>query len=137
MIFLEIVSGLGAGLIFGLLSGLFNLTKNKSKHLLYLKGAWCLFISIGFVVVAEFTGFKGAKYIASLTFGYVSFRFWGEDKPSRELSIVWIFFKPFLFGCVGGGIDLSKIKLNHIGISVACISLGLIMRFGVSYFVTY
>ena len=82
MIIVEIVTGLGVGFVVGLLSGLFKFIKLSSSKLIILKAVWCLFISVGLVVAATLTHFKGSKYIAALTFGYVSFRFWGDHKPA-------------------------------------------------------
>lgn len=85
MIILEIVVGLGVGIGFGFLSYFFKHI-NSWKSQLWLKALWCISIAIAFVLAADLTGFKEAKYIAALFFGYVSFRLWGANKPSKELA---------------------------------------------------
>lgn len=72
MIILEIVTGLGVGIIFGLLGWLFKFIKHL-KYTIWFKAVYCLSMAIGVVLASDLTGFKGAKYIASLTFGYVSY----------------------------------------------------------------
>jgi len=32
-----------------------------------------------------------AKYIGALFFGYTSFRVWGDDKPTKEITWFWFF----------------------------------------------
>lgn len=82
MILLEIAVGLAVGIGFGFISYLFKFI-NAWKYQIWLKAAWCISVAIGFVLAADLTGYKEAKYIASLFFGYVSFRLWGTNKPSK------------------------------------------------------
>ena len=70
MIILEIVAGFGAGIVSGFLGWLFKFTlKWKSNHL--LKAMFIISIAIVLTVASELTGYKGAKYIAALTCGYI------------------------------------------------------------------
>jgi len=52
---------------------------------------YCIFCAILFVVGGEEAGYANAKFIASLTFGYSSYRVWGELKPHKEIGIAWWF----------------------------------------------
>jgi hypothetical protein len=90
MLFVENVAGLIAGIIMGLIGWLFKFITGW-KGTIYLKMCYCIGCAIGFVLVGEATHFANSKYIASLTFGYVSYWMWGEDKPSKELGWFWWF----------------------------------------------
>ena len=136
MIILEIVVGLAIGIGFGFLSYLFKYI-SVWKSQLWLKAIWCISVAIGFVLAADLTGFKEAKYIASLFFGYVSFRLWDTNKPSKELAQIWFFLQPILFGCVGGGLNLSSINPSLIGHSLLIIVVAVVIRFLTTFMVTY
>ena len=51
-----------------------------------MKVLWVICVSIGFVIASEKSGFTNSKYIGALSCGYVSYRFWGTNKPTKELS---------------------------------------------------
>jgi hypothetical protein len=60
-------------------------------------------------------------YIASLTLGYTCFRFWGEEKPTVQISQVWIIMQPILFGSIGAALMFSQIRPRDVGYAFVCI----------------
>jgi hypothetical protein len=69
------------GLIVGFCMAMIGMLFNKMEHkpfTLVLKMWYCIFCAIFFVVAGEEAGFANSKFIASLTFGYSSYRVWGE-----------------------------------------------------------
>ena len=100
ILFLENVAGLIAGIIFGLLAYFFKYIHGK-PYCNPLKAAYSLAFALAITFASEFSTFTNAKFIGSLTFGYVCFRVWGLNKPVKEMSAVWFWIQPFLFGTVG------------------------------------
>lgn len=93
MIILEIVVGFAVGVLTGLLGWLFKFTKS-CKYSLEFKALYIIFVAIALTVGAQLAHYKGAKYIAALTCGYINKRFfWGEDKPVKQLEISWLVIK--------------------------------------------
>jgi len=56
---------------------------------MYAKCAYCFLFGIAFIIAGEESTFTNAKYLACLSLGYVCNRFWGTDKPSKELAKIW------------------------------------------------
>ena len=88
-IFVHNLAGVGLGLVLGLFGFAFKCIKNKTIGL-WIKCIYCIISAIVIVVAAELTKFTNGKYIACLTLGYTCFRIWGEEKPSVQISKVWI-----------------------------------------------
>lgn len=80
-----------------------------------LKAIYCTVVSIAFVIASDLTSFHDAKFIACLSFGYTCFRFWGPQKPSKELGNIFTVIAPILFGTVGAGLKLSSITPSIAG----------------------
>lgn len=105
-IFVHNIAGVIVGIIMGLTAWFFKFIHHW-KSCIYLKAAYAMIIAIGFIIASELSTFKNGKYIACLTFGYVCFRFWGEDKPAKEIASAWFFIQPFLFGTIGAALLFS------------------------------
>jgi NhaP-type Na+/H+ or K+/H+ antiporter len=127
-LFLDNLIGLAAGIVFGCISYFFNFLKKYPTLNMYMKSVYCMGCAILFVLVGEEIKYTNSKYIAGLTFGYVSYRMWGEDKPTAELGWVWFFITPLFFGSVGATLILSKIKSYFLGYGAVCIFVGLFVR---------
>jgi len=55
-------------------------------------------------LLSEYLEIPEAKFVGIIFFGYGCFRVWGEDKPEKQLSTVWMFCQPLLFGSVGAAV---------------------------------
>jgi hypothetical protein len=84
------VAGVIAGVIMGLIGWAFKFLLHKS-YCIYLKCTYSMLVGIGFIIASELSGFKNAKYIACLSFGYTCFRVWGDHKPAKEIATCWFF----------------------------------------------
>jgi NhaP-type Na+/H+ or K+/H+ antiporter len=105
-LFIDNLIGLAIGVILGLAGWLLKYVKSKELRM-YLKLAWCVIIAMCMVIIEEVAHGHDAKYIASLSFGYTSFRVWGAEKPAKEIGWFWFFLQPCLFGTVGGSLLFS------------------------------
>lgn len=71
-----------------------------------------------------------------LTFGYVSFRVWGEDKPTFILNRIWWYASPLLFATVGALLVFSKISAALVTKSLAIILVALFAKMITAFLVT-
>ena len=71
---------------------------------MWAKAFYCTILGVGFVLAGDMSTFTNSKFIACLSFGYTCFRFWGADKPSKELGTIFWYIQPFLFGTVGAAL---------------------------------
>lgn len=127
-IFVQNAAGIIVGAAMGFLGYFFKYIQTW-KYCINLKCAYCLIMSIAFIVASELSTFKNAKYIACLTFGYVCFRMWGDHKPSKQIADCWFYIQPFLFGTIGAALLFSQLRAADVGRSFVCIIVGQIMRF--------
>ena len=93
--------------------------------------------AISFVVVGEESTYTDSKYVVSLSFGYVLFRMWGDDKPQKELYWLWFFIQPLFFGSVGAALLFKKIRVSDLGYGALCIICGVILRIIIVFLISY
>jgi hypothetical protein len=89
-VFVQNAVGLVIGVSLGLGAWPFKFIKND-KIRIYLKLLFCVIVAIVLVIIGSKANAPEAKYIAALSFGYTCFRFWGTDKPSKEIAWFWFF----------------------------------------------
>ena len=126
--FVHNLAGVGLGLILGSFGWALKFIKHKRIGL-WIKCVYCIIASIIIVVAAELTYYKNGMYIASLTFGYTCFKFWGEEKPTVQISQLWIIMQPILFGSIGAALMFSQIRPRDVGFAFVCIFSAQLMRF--------
>lgn len=90
----------------GLLGWFFKFIQHKS-YSINLKCAYCMIMSVVFVIGFTLAGATDGRYIACLSFGYTCFRVWGEHKPAKEIAECWFYLQPFLFGTIGAALLFS------------------------------
>ncbi len=96
---------------------------------IYLKLIWCIAVAVGLAAAAEFSTLTNSRYIASLTFGYVNYRIWGETgRPSQQIAWFWWGFQTIFFGCTGASLLVSEIKKGDLGYGALAILIGLCVR---------
>jgi NhaP-type Na+/H+ or K+/H+ antiporter len=105
-VFVENAISLVVGVCFGLGAWPFKFIKNNRIRI-NLKLVYCILGAMIFVIIANASHAHDAKYIGALSFGYTCFRFWGTDKPAKEIAWFWFFLQPLLFGTVGGQLLFS------------------------------
>jgi len=127
-IFVHNIAGVGLGVVLGSFGWALKFIKHKMIGL-WIKCIYCVISAIIIVVAAELTHYTNGKYIACLTLGYTCFRIWGEDKPSVQISQVWILLQPILFGTIGAALLFSQIRSGDVGYAFICIFSGQVMRF--------
>jgi hypothetical protein len=77
------------GVLLAFVGYLFKYIEGRS-FTIFLKLIWCLFSAVVFAVIAEYSTLANSRYLANLSFGYTSYRLWGENgRPTKELGWFW------------------------------------------------
>lgn len=114
--FYQIVTGIGFGILFGLLGLVINCIDCCTSRLAIIKDIWIFSVALIILFATYFSGFNLATYLCSFVFGYVSHVVWRKRKPTPFLKWAWEFFLlPYLFGCVGASIQVRSITGNILG----------------------
>lgn len=124
---LEMLIGLTAGIVWGLLSAIIPHRDDKlvvvKRSVMIGAGGLCAILG------AELVDFAGAGPLACITASFVGclcwkMQGWGSHNPvSTVFGKVWLLLQPMLFGLIGAEIDLNELRYETI-------SSGLIVIFG-------
>ena len=105
---IQIVTGLVLAFVLGWLMKFFNnCNARKTK---WPKFFTVLALAIAAPIASDLSHFPESKFIFVIFFGFMCYRYWGEEKPEHELAVFWMFCQPFLFGTVGAAVLFSKIE---------------------------
>lgn len=85
----QLVVGLIFGFGFGYTMKLFN--KFDVAKTKWPKFAACMVMAFAVPITCEITAFYEAKFVCIIFFGFMCYRYWGDDKPEHELAIFWMF----------------------------------------------
>eukprot|EP00118_Oscarella_pearsei_P008517 m.44309 g.44309 ORF g.44309 m.44309 type:complete len:808 (+) comp33513_c0_seq7:85-2508(+) len=136
---LELVLGLGGGILIGVVSWLFP-SKDMSSgfkarnRLIYLL-ACGLFAVFG----SRRVHFTGAGALGVLVASFVCAYGWKEDKAviAECYNIMWQIAQPMLFGLIGAAVEINCLSGSVVGLAIACMLIAVIIRVGVSYLAIY
>ncbi|KAI1883581.1 hypothetical protein AGOR_G00233050 [Albula goreensis] len=125
---LEVVGGIAAGLLLGVFVRFFpskdqeNLTMKRSGLLLGL--------SVFAVFGSRVAGFSGAGGLSTLVMAFLAGLAWKEMKApvAAVVGIFWDVFQPLLFGLIGAEITVSTLDPNTVGLGLAALAVGLVVR---------
>lgn len=104
---------------------------------MWSKFSYCAIIAIAVVIADTLSGWHNAKFVGTLSFGYVCQLVWKKDKPLVYLASYWYTIQMFLFSCTGGGVDFSKVNSEACGYAILIIFIGLMIRVTIAFFVSY
>ena len=105
---LQIVTGLVLAFVLGWLMKFFNnCNPRKTK---WPKFFTTIALAVAAPVASDLSNFPESKFIFVIFYGFMCYRYWGEEKPEHELAVFWMFCQPFLFGTVGAAVLFSKIE---------------------------
>ncbi|XP_077156860.1 sodium/hydrogen exchanger 9B2-like isoform X2 [Paroedura picta] len=130
---LEVAIGIAAGGLLGLFVRYFP---SKDQVSVVWKRAFFL---IGLSVFAIFStvnlGFPGSGGLCTIVLAFLAGLSWSEEKKEVEkiIGVAWEIFQPFLFGLIGAEISVSSLKPETVGLCVATLSIGLVVRITVTF----
>ena len=127
-----------AGIAFGALLGASMAVFNKCKAPLFgLKFVVFLAIAILMPIGCNKADFMESKYIAIITFGFITYQMLGDNKPDKILASFWSMCQPFLFGTIGASVIFDKIDSSIIGKTLILILIGLVFRWIATFVATW
>lgn len=133
---LEIVMGLSAGLLLGMLLWYFPSKKagDSSANRAVLLICFGIFLLFG----SGHVEFPGAGALGVLCMGATAAYGWGDKgKGPVEyvMGVLWTIFQPLLFGLIGAEVSVADLDKNLIGSGLATLAIGLVIRCAVTFVV--
>ncbi|XP_065808351.1 sodium/hydrogen exchanger 9B2-like [Labrus bergylta] len=134
---LEVVGGVMAGLILGLFLCLFP--SSDQEDLVLRRTLVLLGLSIFSVFFSHVVGFAGAGGLCTLVLAFLAALGWKSDKAPVAAMVgrSWDVFQPLLFGLIGAEITIAKLNPSTVGLGLACIAIGLVIRLLVTFLLVH
>ncbi|XP_018537713.1 sodium/hydrogen exchanger 9B2 [Lates calcarifer] len=134
---LEVVGGVIAGLILGLL--LCCIPSKDQEDLVLRRTLMLLGLSIFSVFFSHVIGFAGAGGLCTLVLAFLAALGWKTDKAPVAAMVgrSWDVFQPLLFGLIGAEITIATLSPSTVGLGLACISIGLVIRLLVTFLLVH
>uniref|UniRef100_A0A8D3B7D3 Cation/H+ exchanger transmembrane domain-containing protein n=1 Tax=Scophthalmus maximus TaxID=52904 RepID=A0A8D3B7D3_SCOMX len=132
-ILLSIMFWVIAGLVLGLFLCCFP--SKDQEELVLRRTLMLLGLSIFSVFFSHVIGFAGAGGLCTLVLAFLAALGWKTDKAPVAAMVgqSWDVFQPLLFGLIGAEITISTLSPNTVGLGLACISIGLVIRLLVTF----
>ncbi|KAM6960303.1 sodium/hydrogen exchanger 9B2 [Tautogolabrus adspersus] len=134
---LEVVGGVIAGLILGVFLCVFP---SKDQEDLVLRRTLILLgLSIFSVFFSHVVGFAGAGGLCTLVLAFLAALGWKSDKAPVAAMVgrSWDLFQPLLFGLIGAEITIAELNPSTVGLGLACIAIGLVIRLLVTFLLVH
>ncbi|XP_054457514.1 sodium/hydrogen exchanger 9B2 isoform X2 [Anoplopoma fimbria] len=134
---LEVVGGVIAGLILGLLLCCFP--SKDQEDLVLRRTLMLLGLSIFSVFFSHVIGFAGAGGLCTLVLAFLAALGWKTDKAPVAAMVgrSWDVFQPLLFGLIGAEITIATLSPSTVGLGLACIGTGLVIRLLVTFLLVH
>ncbi|KAK9525159.1 hypothetical protein VZT92_017486 [Zoarces viviparus] len=134
---LEVVGGVIAGLILGLFLCYFP--SKDQEDLVLRRTLMLLGLSIFSVFFSHVVGFAGAGGLSTLVLAFLAALGWKTDKAPVAAMVgrSWDVFQPLLFGLIGAEITIATLSPSTVGLGLACISTGLVIRLLVTFLLVH
>ncbi|XP_013771613.1 mitochondrial sodium/hydrogen exchanger 9B2-like [Pundamilia nyererei] len=134
---LEVVGGIVAGMILGMF--LYCFPSNDQEDLVLRRTLMLLGLSIFSVFTSNVIGFAGAGSLCTLVLAFLAALGWKTEKaPVAEIvGRSWDVFQPLLFGLIGAEITIKALSPSTVGLGMACILIGLVIRLLVTFLLVH
>ncbi|XP_047241774.1 sodium/hydrogen exchanger 9B2-like [Girardinichthys multiradiatus] len=134
---LVVVVGIVAGLILGLFLCLFP--SNDQEDLVLRRTLMLLGLSIFSVFFSNVIGFAGAGGLCTLVLSFLAALGWKTEKAPVAAMVgrSWDVFQPLLFGLIGAEITITSLSPSTVGLGMACILIGLVIRLLVTFLLVH
>ncbi|XP_056432275.1 sodium/hydrogen exchanger 9B2-like [Gadus chalcogrammus] len=134
---MEVVGGVVAGLLLGAFISCFP--SDDQEDVVVRRGTMLLGLSVFSVFFSHVVGFAGAGGLCTLVLSFLAALAWKTDKASVAALVgrSWDVFQPLLFGLIGAEITIATLSARTVGLGIACISLGLVLRLLVTYLLVH
>merc|ERR1712128_164157 len=135
---LEVILGVSFGTVWGLLA---QWIPNKHhRNVTFFR--WVILFSGGLVALfgAHLIHYDGAGGLATIIMAFVAGmqwrkEGWGDHNPvTKTFKRMWIILEPVIFALIGTEIQVDKINMNTLGLSIVVLLIALIVRMVGTYF---
>ncbi|KAG8005885.1 Sodium/hydrogen exchanger 9B2 [Nibea albiflora] len=134
---LEVVGGVVAGLVLGLFLCCFP--SKDQEDLVLRRTLMLLGLSIFSVFFSHVIGFAGAGGLSTLVLAFLAALGWKTNKAPVAAMVgrSWDVFQPLLFGLIGAEITIANLSPSTVGLGLACISIGLVIRLLITFLLVH
>ncbi|XP_077355998.1 sodium/hydrogen exchanger 9B2 isoform X1 [Festucalex cinctus] len=125
---LEVVGGVVGGVLVGIFLCFFP--SMDQEDLVVTRSFLLLAFSVFAVFFTQVVGASGAGGLCTLVLAFLAALGWRADKAgvAAILGRCWDVFQPLLFGLIGAEIIITTLSLSTVGLGVAVIAIGLVVR---------
>ncbi|KAB5546771.1 hypothetical protein PHYPO_G00075770 [Pangasianodon hypophthalmus] len=130
---LEVVVGILAGGILGVLIHFFP--SEDQVDLVLRRSCMLLGLSVFCVFVSHVAGLGGAGGLSTLVLSFIAGMSWDKKKApvAAVVGRFWDVFQPLLFGLIGAEITISALSPNTVGLGIAALCVGVVVRVCVTF----
>uniref|UniRef100_A0A3Q3LPT7 Sodium/hydrogen exchanger 9B2-like n=1 Tax=Mastacembelus armatus TaxID=205130 RepID=A0A3Q3LPT7_9TELE len=134
---LEVVGGVIAGLVLGLFLCCFP--SKDQEDLVLRRTLMLLGLSVFSIFFSHVIGFAGAGGLCTLVLAFLAALGWETNKAPVAALVgrSWDVFQPLLFGLIGAEITITALSPSTVGLGLACISIGLVIRLLVTFLLVH
>ena len=135
---IEVIIGVSFGVLWGLLA---QWIPNKDHHhVAFFR--WLVLLGGGIIALfgAHLIHYDGAGGLATIIMAFVAGmqwrkEGWGDHNPvTKTFKRMWIILEPVIFALIGTEIQVDKINMNTLGLSIVVLLIALIVRMIGTYF---
>ncbi|XP_015200735.2 sodium/hydrogen exchanger 9B2 isoform X2 [Lepisosteus oculatus] len=125
---MEVAGGIIAGVVLGFFIRFFP--SKDQKDLVMKRSFLLLGLSVFAVFGSHVIGFPGSGGLCTLVMAFLAGMGWADSKGAVENVVgrAWDIFQPLLFGLIGAEISVSSLNPNTVGLGVATLSIGVVVR---------
>ncbi|KAL7863880.1 hypothetical protein AOLI_G00153000 [Acnodon oligacanthus] len=130
---LEVVVGIFAGAVLGVLLHLFP--SDDQADLVLRRSCMLLGLSVFSVFASHSAGLGGAGGLCTLVLSFIAGLSWDSNKApvAAVVGRFWDVFQPLLFGLIGAEITISTLNPNTVGLGMATLCVGVVVRVLVTF----
>uniref|UniRef100_A0A3Q2Y7Z5 Mitochondrial sodium/hydrogen exchanger 9B2-like n=1 Tax=Hippocampus comes TaxID=109280 RepID=A0A3Q2Y7Z5_HIPCM len=134
---LEVAGGVLGGILVGVFLCFFP--SADQEDVVATRSFLLLAFSIFAVFFTQVVGASGAGGLCTLVLAFLAALGWRADKigVAAILGRCWDVFQPLLFGLIGAEIVITTLSLNTVGLGVAVIAIGLVVRLATTFAVVH
>ncbi|KAM3590605.1 uncharacterized protein V6R79_012463 [Siganus canaliculatus] len=134
---LEVVGGILAGLVLGLFLCCFP--SRDLEDLVLMRTLMLLGLSMFSVFFSHVIGFSGAGGLCTLVLAFLAALGWKDNKAPVAAMVgrSWDVFQPLLFGLIGAEIRVTTLNASTVGLGLACVGVGLLIRVIVTFLLVH
>lgn len=135
---IEVIIGVSFGVFWGFLA---QWIPNKDhRHVAFFR--WLVLLGGGLVALfgAHLIHYDGAGGLATIIMAFIAGmqwrkEGWGDHNPvTKTFKRMWIILEPVIFALIGTEIQVDKINMNTLGLSIVVLLVALIIRMVGTYF---